>query len=67
VSVVDGTDAAFARAKGRTAVFTRDMATAFAAADAVDGDVIVGDTTPGRSVRSTVLEYTRDRTLSLAR
>lgn len=67
VSVVDGLDAAFARAAGRTAVFTRDVATAFAAAAAVDGDVIVGGTASGgESVRSAVLEYTRDRTLLLA-
>lgn len=66
LSVVDDLAAAFAHANGRTAVFTRDMATAFDAAAAIDGDVIVGDTTPGtEDVRSIVLAYTRDRTLLL--
>lgn len=70
VSVVDSIEAAFGRANGfRTAVFTHDVATAFAASATIDADVVVGDLPTGtgsEAVRSTVLRYTRDRVLLLA-
>lgn len=66
VSVVDDTESAFAQAGGRTAVFTKDVASVLEAD--VDGDVIVGDVTPdtGRAgVRATIREYTQDQLLLL--